>query len=140
MPGVTFVVRDYRPEDLGQVLQLWQQTGGFDAEGLTVDQSVELLSAADVFAVVAEADSQLVGAVLAAASARPTKRKLPPAAIPARQPAANCVAEGAGSHMSALSSESRVTTSGPSPITLRFSRIGCPRAQAQAGSRLRSFA
>jgi hypothetical protein len=46
MPGVTIAVRDYRPEDLGQVLQLWQQTGGFDAEGLTVDQSVELLSAA----------------------------------------------------------------------------------------------
>jgi transitional endoplasmic reticulum ATPase len=69
MPGVTFVVRDYRPEDLGHVLQLWQQTGGFDAEALTVDQSVELLSAADAFAVVAEADSQLVGAVLAAAAA-----------------------------------------------------------------------
>jgi hypothetical protein len=51
------------------VLQLWQQTGGFDAEGLTVDQLVELLSAAGVFAVVAQADNQLVGAVLAAASA-----------------------------------------------------------------------
>jgi len=69
MPGVTIVVHDYRPEDLGQVLQLWQQTGGFDAEGLAVDQSVELLSTAGAFAVVAEADNQLVGAVLAAAAA-----------------------------------------------------------------------
>jgi len=69
MPGVTIVVRDYRPEDLGQMLQLWQQTGGFDAEGLTVDQLVELLSAAGAFAVVAEEENQLIGAVLAAASA-----------------------------------------------------------------------
>jgi len=69
MPGVTAVVRDYRPGDLGQVLQLWQQAGGFGAEGLALEQAVELLGEASAFAVVAEADNQLAGAVLAAASA-----------------------------------------------------------------------
>jgi transitional endoplasmic reticulum ATPase len=69
MPGVTAVVRDYRPGDLGQVLQLWQQAGGLGASGLAVDQAVELLSAAGTFAVVAEADGRVVGAALAAASA-----------------------------------------------------------------------
>jgi transitional endoplasmic reticulum ATPase len=69
MPAVTAAVRDYRPEDLGQVLQLWQQTGGFGADALTVDQAVELLGATGTFAVVAEENGQLVGAVVAAASA-----------------------------------------------------------------------
>jgi transitional endoplasmic reticulum ATPase len=69
MSGVTAVVRNYRPDDLGGVLQLWQQTGGFGADALTVDQAVELLGAADAFAVVAEADGRVVGAVVAAASA-----------------------------------------------------------------------
>jgi transitional endoplasmic reticulum ATPase len=67
--GVTAVVRNFRPDDLGGVLQLWQQTGGFSADALTVDQAVELLGAADAFAVVAEADGRVVGAVLAAAAA-----------------------------------------------------------------------
>jgi len=46
---VTIVVRNYRP-DVGQVPQLWQQTSGFGVDALTLDRSVELLGAADAFA------------------------------------------------------------------------------------------
>jgi transitional endoplasmic reticulum ATPase len=63
------LIRDYRPEDLGQVLQLWERTRVPDGgDGLAVEQAVDLLSAEGAVALVAETDGRLVGAVLGAAS------------------------------------------------------------------------
>jgi MoxR-like ATPase len=64
------LVRDYRPEDLGQLLQLWERTQLPEGvgDGLAVEQAVDLLSAEGAVALVAEAEGRLVGAVLGAVS------------------------------------------------------------------------
>ena len=56
-------IRRYNPSDLGPVLQLWEQTGSLPrgADGLTVDQAVELLGHEGGCTLVAEAHGQLVG-------------------------------------------------------------------------------
>lgn len=60
------VIRDYRPEDLGRVLQLWERSGPDGAaEGvLTLDQSVDLLSSDSAAALVAEVSGEIVGMAL----------------------------------------------------------------------------
>jgi transitional endoplasmic reticulum ATPase len=64
------LVRDYRADDLAQVVQVWERTTVADgaAEGLAVGQAVRLLGDERVIALVAESDGALVGAVLAALS------------------------------------------------------------------------
>jgi transitional endoplasmic reticulum ATPase len=64
------LVRSYRPQDLGQVLQLWQQRpSSLAADWLTLDEAVDLVHAEQRLALVAEADpdGRIVGAVVAAA-------------------------------------------------------------------------
>ena len=64
------LIRDYRSEDLAQILQLWEQTalaksGG---QGVAVEQAIRLLSDERAIVLVADMDGRLVGAVLAALS------------------------------------------------------------------------
>jgi transitional endoplasmic reticulum ATPase len=64
-------VREYRPEDLGQVLQLWESGTELSpsADWLALDQAVDLISAEQGLAFVAEADGEIVGVALGLASA-----------------------------------------------------------------------
>ncbi len=64
------LIRDYRTEDLAQVLQLWERTtaAGRGDERLAVGQAVRLLADEQAIALVAEIDGAVVGAVLAALS------------------------------------------------------------------------
>ena len=64
------LIRDYRTEDLAQVLQLWERTTAADRddERLAVGQAVRLLADERAIALVAETDGVVVGAVLAALS------------------------------------------------------------------------
>jgi transitional endoplasmic reticulum ATPase len=57
------VVRAYRPEDLGQVLALWEMAGCVPVgpDGLTVDQAVELMNTAAGATFIAEAKGEIVG-------------------------------------------------------------------------------
>ena len=61
------LIRDYRSDDLAQIVQLWQQTN-VDGEGLAIEQALRLLSDERAIALVAEADGRLVGAALASRS------------------------------------------------------------------------
>jgi AAA+ superfamily predicted ATPase len=64
-------VRAYTPQDLSAVLQLWDATGCVPrgADGLSVDEAVELIGSEQAVAVLAEADGRLVGMALGTASA-----------------------------------------------------------------------
>jgi transitional endoplasmic reticulum ATPase len=64
------LIRDYRPEDLAQILQLCEQTTVADSGGreLTVEQVIRLLSDERAIVLVADEDGRLDGAVLAASS------------------------------------------------------------------------
>jgi hypothetical protein len=64
------LIRDYRPEDLAQILQLWEQTTVADSggRGLAVEQVIRLLSDERAIVLVADVDGRLGGAVLAALS------------------------------------------------------------------------
>ena len=59
-------IREYKPEDLGRVLQLWERTGanGGGDGALTLDQSVDLLTSDGAAALVAEVAGEMVGMVL----------------------------------------------------------------------------
>jgi AAA+ superfamily predicted ATPase len=67
---MTASIRLYQPQDLGEVLQLWQRTGALPvgSDGLTVDQAVDLLGADTTVALVAEDDRGLLGMTLASAA------------------------------------------------------------------------
>ncbi|MGZ4416853.1 MAG: ATP-binding protein [Gaiellaceae bacterium] len=64
------LIRDYRSEDLAQILQLWEQTTVADSggRGLAVEQAIRLLSEERAIVLVADTDGRLAGAVLAALS------------------------------------------------------------------------
>jgi transitional endoplasmic reticulum ATPase len=65
---VHVLIRDYRSDDLGRLLQLWERTEAADDrdEGLPIEQAVRLLSDERAIALVVESDGRLVGAALAA--------------------------------------------------------------------------
>jgi AAA+ superfamily predicted ATPase len=65
---MTATIRPFEAEDLGGLLQLWEQAGWLPVgpDGLTLDQAVELLGAEDAVAVVAEGDGRIEGAALGA--------------------------------------------------------------------------
>jgi len=67
---VQVLIRDYRSEDLAQILQLWEQTTVVDSggRGLAVEQAIRLLSDERAIVLLADMDGRLVGAVLAALS------------------------------------------------------------------------
>lgn len=60
------IVRTYRSEDLGRVLDLWQRSGclPIGPDGLSVEQAIEHLGAPGSIAVIAEEDGVLVGMAL----------------------------------------------------------------------------
>jgi transitional endoplasmic reticulum ATPase len=64
--GVRSAIRAYQPRDLGSILQLWEQAGcvPVGADGLTLDQAVELMGSTPLLALVAEQDGRLVGVAL----------------------------------------------------------------------------
>ncbi len=64
-------VREYRPEDLGPVLELWQRTldSAVTADELTVDQAVDLMNSNSAATVVAEGDGDVVGVGVGSVSA-----------------------------------------------------------------------
>lgn len=62
------VVRPYRPNDLGQILDLWQLHPGSQADELSVDQMVDLLHADGSVTVVAETEQRIVGIAVGAVS------------------------------------------------------------------------
>ncbi|MBA2767753.1 MAG: AAA family ATPase [Sporichthyaceae bacterium] len=65
---MTVTVRRYQPSDLGQVLDLWDRAGAMPigADGLTVDQALDLMSSAESVSVVAESDGRVVGTAIGA--------------------------------------------------------------------------
>jgi transitional endoplasmic reticulum ATPase len=66
------LIRDYRPQDLGQVLQLWEQAGGRSAGGdrLALDEAVDLMNSEHAVTLVAEAEAgKIVGVALGAVCA-----------------------------------------------------------------------
>lgn len=62
------VIREYRPQDLGQVLSLWDRVGSDHHDGLSVDLAVDLIASDQGVAVVAEMDAKIVGLALAGIS------------------------------------------------------------------------
>lgn len=64
-------VREYRPQDLGPVLKLWQRAldSSATADELTVDQAVDLMSSNAAATVVAEDDGEVVGMAVGSVSA-----------------------------------------------------------------------
>lgn len=64
-------IRPYDSRDLGPVLKLWEQTldPSLAADGLTVDQAVDLMSSGSAVALVAEIDAEIVGMTVGATSA-----------------------------------------------------------------------
>jgi MoxR-like ATPase/N-acetylglutamate synthase-like GNAT family acetyltransferase len=63
-------IRDYRPEDLARVLDLWQRSGllPVGADGLTLDQAVDLMSSAPAVTLVAELEGDVVGVAIGTAA------------------------------------------------------------------------
>ena len=63
-------IRDYRPEDLPRVLDLWQRSGllPVGADGLTLDQAVDLMGSAPAVTLVAELESDVVGVAIGTAA------------------------------------------------------------------------
>lgn len=62
------VVRPYRPNDLGQILELWGPDSGQDSAELSIDQLVDLLGADQAIAVVAETGQRVIGVAIGAVS------------------------------------------------------------------------
>lgn len=60
------VIRDYRAQDLGQVLQLWDRLPAGTADGLSLDQAVDLMGSDQGVAVVVDQEGRLVGVGLGA--------------------------------------------------------------------------
>ncbi len=63
--AVEATIRDFRPEDLGRLIKLLEESGGEEAYGPRLDQAVDLISTDDGITLVAEAGGDMVGAVLA---------------------------------------------------------------------------
>lgn len=61
-------LRSYRPQDLAQILELWEREDDAVRDGMSVDQIVDLLASPDAVAVVAEAEGHLAGVALGAVS------------------------------------------------------------------------
>jgi len=63
-------IRDYRPDDLARVLDLWQRSGllPVGADGLTLDQAVDLMSSAPAVTLVAELEGDVVGVAIGTAA------------------------------------------------------------------------
>ncbi len=63
-------IRDYRPDDLARVLDLWQRSGllPVGADGLTLDQAVDLMGSAPAVALVAELEGDVVGMAIGTAA------------------------------------------------------------------------
>jgi transitional endoplasmic reticulum ATPase len=63
-------IRDYRPEDLPRVLDLWQRSGVLPvgADGLTLDQAVDLMGSAPAVTLVAELEGDVVGVAIGTAT------------------------------------------------------------------------
>lgn len=62
-------IRDYRPEDLPRVLDLWQRSGVLPvgADGLTLDQAVDLMGSGPAVTLVAELEGDVVGMAIGTA-------------------------------------------------------------------------
>jgi GNAT superfamily N-acetyltransferase len=60
---VETVVRPYQPEDLGQVLALWERTGCVPVgpDGLSVDQVIDLMNSGTTVTLLGEVDGVLEG-------------------------------------------------------------------------------
>jgi transitional endoplasmic reticulum ATPase len=61
------LIRDYRPQDLGQILQVWEEAGTLSAgtDSLSFDQAVDLINSEHAVVLVAEAEGeQIIGAAL----------------------------------------------------------------------------
>lgn len=68
-PGMVPTLRPYRPQDLGQILDLWQRADSAPhPDGLSVDQTVDLLGSDDAVTVIAEVDERVVGVALTVVS------------------------------------------------------------------------
>lgn len=62
---MTPLLRPYRPQDLGQILELWGSDEGDGANaGLSIDQGVDLLNSGDGVAIVAEDEGRITGVSL----------------------------------------------------------------------------
>lgn len=63
-------IRDYRPEDLARVLDLWQRSGllPVGADGLTLDQAVDLMGSGAAVTLVAELEGDVVGVAIGTAA------------------------------------------------------------------------
>jgi transitional endoplasmic reticulum ATPase len=63
VPLMSGGIRAYQPGDLASILRLWEQLGlvPVGADGLTLDQAVELISSGAASTLVAEHDGELVG-------------------------------------------------------------------------------
>lgn len=59
-------LRPFRPQDLGHILELWQHHD--PADGLSIDQLIELLGSDEATTLVAEVEDHVVGMVLATRS------------------------------------------------------------------------
>lgn len=67
--SVVPTLRPYRPQDLGQILHLWQRADtAVPADGLSVDQIVDLLGSEGAVTIVAEVDERVAGVALAVVS------------------------------------------------------------------------
>jgi transitional endoplasmic reticulum ATPase len=64
-------IRAYQPGDLASILRLWEQSGlaPVGADGLTLDQAVELISSGAASTLVAEQDGELVGVAVGSVTA-----------------------------------------------------------------------
>ena len=68
-PWMVPTLRPYRPQDLGQILDLWQRAESAPhPDGLSVDQTVDLLGSDDAVTVIAEVDGRVVGVALTVVS------------------------------------------------------------------------
>lgn len=64
-------IRAYQPADLASILRLWEQLGlvPVGADGLTLDQAIELISSGNASTLVAEQDGELVGVAVGSVTA-----------------------------------------------------------------------
>lgn len=69
-PPMSATVRDYSPEDLTGVFDLWQRSGSLPVgpDGLTVDQAVQLMGSSSAEALVAVIEGEVVGLVVGTAA------------------------------------------------------------------------
>jgi transitional endoplasmic reticulum ATPase len=68
---VPLVIRPYEPNDLAQIVDLWQRTGSLPvgADGLALDGAIDAISAAPALTLVAEAEDGLVGVAVGGVTA-----------------------------------------------------------------------